>query len=112
MEEGGTTVPRSLSAGVTLKKLVVQTVDENWTPTYVQEASSGKGDSRSGRRVWEVGGRGAGIGDGGRGKRSIKSRTCFLDTSGWGFAGGRGAWEVACQEGVFMGGRREGERGR
>lgn len=48
MGEGGTAVPRPLSAGVTLKRLVVQTVDENWTPTYVQETSSG--DNRSERR--------------------------------------------------------------
>ena len=38
--DGGTSVPRPLSAGVTLRKLVAQTVDENWTPTYVQEASA------------------------------------------------------------------------
>lgn len=45
--EGGDAVPRPLSAGVTLRKLVVQTVDENWTPTYVQDpGGGGKGRNR------------------------------------------------------------------
>ncbi|CAN0417164.1 unnamed protein product, partial [Laminaria digitata] len=68
VEEGRTADPRPLSAGVTLKKLVVQTVDENWTPTYVQETSSGKGSNRSGNLFfWETGRRGAGMGDNSRG---------------------------------------------
>lgn len=44
--DDGVTVPRPLSAGVTLRELVVQTVDEHWTPTYVQEAGGGKGGER------------------------------------------------------------------
>ena len=44
--DDGVTVPRPLSAGVTLRELVVQTVDEHWTPTYVQEAGGGKGGDR------------------------------------------------------------------
>lgn len=39
--DGETSIPRPLSAGVTLRKLVAQTVDEHWMPTYVQEAGAG-----------------------------------------------------------------------
>lgn len=45
--DGGVNVPRPLSVGVTLRELVMQTVDENWTPTNVQgEAGTGKGGNR------------------------------------------------------------------
>lgn len=45
--EGGESVPRPLSTGVTLRKLVVQTVDESWMPTYVKgETGSGKAGDR------------------------------------------------------------------
>lgn len=47
LEDVAAAVPRPLSAGVTLRELVVQTVDEHWTPTYVQQDSGGgKGDDR------------------------------------------------------------------
>lgn len=46
LDDGTGAVPRPLSAGITLRQLVVQTVDEHWTPTYVQEAGGGKGGER------------------------------------------------------------------
>lgn len=47
VDAGGNGVPRPLSAGITLRKLVVQTVDENWVPTYVRgESGAGKSGER------------------------------------------------------------------
>lgn len=47
IDAGGDGVPRPLSAGFTLRKLVVQTVDEDWMPTYVRGDA---GTSKSGER--------------------------------------------------------------
>ncbi|CAM9181313.1 unnamed protein product, partial [Ectocarpus fasciculatus] len=54
LDDGTGTVPRPLSAGITLRQLVVQTVDEHWTPTYVQEAGGGKGGESGGRFVYKL----------------------------------------------------------
>ncbi|CAM9729590.1 unnamed protein product [Ectocarpus sp. 6 AP-2014] len=54
LDDGTGTVPRPLSAGITLRQLVVQTVDEQWTPTYVQGAGGGKAGKSGGRFVYKL----------------------------------------------------------